>query len=225
MDVAAGAIVAYRLFDVAYAIDLRMAEESWARNVRTGSSRGRLTATPPKAVAFGVPPVAIGLGSITLPLADTEIQASVTARLFEFGVVSIALHVAVNDLPWGEFSHHASMLSWMPSSASPARLWTRLLDQVRQGVGEGADTAHARNPGGGSSDWRRQQLQRADHRGGADGTPGPRSPAVGRASPAIGECDPGPAAAPVFLLHRRHGRPDVGPEPSTMSEPRGDADP
>ena len=77
----------------------------------TGSSRGRLTATLPKAVAFGVPPVAFGLGSIALPLADTEIQASVTARLFEFGVVSIALHVAVSDLPWGEFSHRVNAVN------------------------------------------------------------------------------------------------------------------
>jgi hypothetical protein len=134
MNVAAGAILAYRLFDVAYAIDLRQAEESWARNVRTGSSRGRLTATLPKAVAFGVPPVAFGLGSIALPLADTEIQASVTARLFEFGVVSIALHVAVSDLPWGEFSHRVNAVNAAAGLAD--RLWTRLLDQVRQGVGE-----------------------------------------------------------------------------------------
>ena len=51
LDVSAGSILAYRLFDVAYAIDLEKAEETWARTVRTGSSRGRLTTTPPKAIA------------------------------------------------------------------------------------------------------------------------------------------------------------------------------
>ena len=70
LDVSAGSILAYRLFDVAYAIDLGKAEETWARTVRTGSSRGRLTTTPPKAIAFGVPPVALGLGTIALPLPE-----------------------------------------------------------------------------------------------------------------------------------------------------------
>src|ERR1700712_1047840 len=67
--VASGFILAYRLFDVAYAIDLVQAEETWARTVRTGSSRGRLT-SPPKAISFGEPPVAIGLGTVVLSLPD-----------------------------------------------------------------------------------------------------------------------------------------------------------
>src|ERR1700733_11683930 len=52
VDVSAGSILAYRLFDVAYAIDLGKAEKTWARTVRTVSSRGRRTPPPPN------PPVA-----------------------------------------------------------------------------------------------------------------------------------------------------------------------
>jgi hypothetical protein len=136
MDVATGAILAYRLFDVAYAIDLRKAEETWARTVRTGSSRGRLTATPPKAVAFGVPPVALGLGVVSLAMPDGPVQAAATARLYEFGVVSIALRVPVADLPWDEFSHRVNAVDGAVGLAPATRLWTLLLDQVRQGVGE-----------------------------------------------------------------------------------------
>src|SRR5665213_3574295 len=95
LDVTAGSILAYRLFDVAYAIDLAKAEDIWARTVRTGSSRGRLTSTPPKAIAFGVPPVALDMGTLALPLPDGPLQATVTARLYDFGVISIALRVAV----------------------------------------------------------------------------------------------------------------------------------
>ena len=58
LAVASGAIVALRLFDVAYAIDLAKAETLLARQART-ASRSRLTATPPKAMAFGVPPVTL----------------------------------------------------------------------------------------------------------------------------------------------------------------------
>jgi hypothetical protein len=90
--------VAYRLFDVAYAIDLGLAEQTRARTVRTQISRGRLTTTPAKAVAFDVPPVALGLSAIELSLPDGPMQATVTARLFDFGVVSIALRVGVTDL-------------------------------------------------------------------------------------------------------------------------------
>ena len=65
--VSAGAVIALRLFDVAYAIDLARAEALWAAQARA-SSRLRLTATPPKAMAFGVPPLALALDPVTLDL-------------------------------------------------------------------------------------------------------------------------------------------------------------
>jgi hypothetical protein len=137
LDVSAGAILAYRLFDVAYAIDLAKAEETWARTVRTGSSRGRLTTTPPKAIAFGVPPVALGLGTIALPLPEGLVQATVTARLYDFGVVSIALRVPVADLSWAAFSQRLNAVDRAVGLAPATVLWTELLDRVRQGVGDG----------------------------------------------------------------------------------------
>lgn len=133
--VSTGAILAYRLFDVAYAIDLAQAEETWARTVRTGSSRGRLTTTPPKALAFGVPPVALALGSITLPLPDDPLPATVTARLYDFGVVSIAIRVAVSDLSWPAFSERLNAVDRAVGLAPATKLWTELLDRVRGGVG------------------------------------------------------------------------------------------
>jgi hypothetical protein len=64
-SVAVGAIVALRLFDVAYAIDLARAEALLAQQARA-SRRIRLSTTPPKAMAFGVPPLALELN----PIAD-----------------------------------------------------------------------------------------------------------------------------------------------------------
>jgi hypothetical protein len=137
LDVAAGCILAYRLFDVAYAIDLGKAEETWARTVRTGSSRGRLVHTPPKAIAFGVPPVALELGSVALALPDGPLQAGVTARLYDFGVVSIALRVPVADLSWAAFSQRLNAVDRAVSSEPASQVWATLLERVRQGVGEG----------------------------------------------------------------------------------------
>jgi hypothetical protein len=136
LDVSVGYILAYRLFDVAYAIDLGKAEETWARTVRTGSSRGRLTTTPQKAISFGVPPVALGLGTVALALPDGAVQATVTARLFDFGVVSLALRVPVADLTWAVFSQRFNAVDLAVGFAPASVLWTELLDRVRQGVGD-----------------------------------------------------------------------------------------
>jgi hypothetical protein len=136
LDVTTGCILAYRLFDVAYAIDLAKAEQIWARTVRTGSSRGRLTTTPPKAIAFGVPPVALDMGSLALPLPEGSLQATVTARLYDFGVISIALRVAVTDLSWAAFSQRLNAIDRAVGLAPATALWTELLERVRKGVGE-----------------------------------------------------------------------------------------
>jgi hypothetical protein len=76
VQVVAGSVLAYRLFDLAYAIDLARAEEIPACTVRTGATRGRLLMTPPKAVAFGVPPVAPGLDPITINLPEPHSRPS-----------------------------------------------------------------------------------------------------------------------------------------------------
>ncbi|MGD0103252.1 MAG: hypothetical protein ABSC06_04365 [Rhodopila sp.] len=135
LDVAEGYILAYRLFDVAYAIDLGVAEETWARTVRTGSSRGRLTTTPPKALAFGVPPVALGLGAVTLPLPEGPLPATATARLYDFGVISIGLRVTVANLPWPDFAQRLNAVDRAVGVEPASALWTDLLDRVRRGVG------------------------------------------------------------------------------------------
>jgi hypothetical protein len=135
-DVAAGAILAYRLFDVAYAIDLAKAEQNWARTARTGSSRGRLTSTPPKALAFGVPPVALSLGALSLSLPEGTLPATVSARLFDFGVVSIAIRVAVVDLPWPAFSEQLNLIDRAIGLAATTPVWNQLLHRVRQGIGD-----------------------------------------------------------------------------------------
>jgi hypothetical protein len=122
------------LFEVAHELDLAEAEETWARTVRTGSSRGRLTTTPAKAMAFGVPPVSLDLGTIDLDLAEGRQKAAVTARLHDFGVISIALRVAVAGLSWTAFSQRLNAVD--RAVGLVPGLWTGLLDRVRQGVGD-----------------------------------------------------------------------------------------
>ncbi len=137
LSVTAGYILAYRLFDVAYEIDLAKAEAVWARTVRTGSIRGRLSATPAKAVSFGVPPVGLVLDPVTLSLPAGQLQAGVSARLYDFGVISLALRVPAAGLSWADFTDRVNAVDRAVGLAAGSSVWTELLARVRKGI-EGA---------------------------------------------------------------------------------------
>ncbi len=128
LHVRSGHVVALRLFDVAYAIELGKVEAIWARHAGTASSRSRLSATPAKAVAFGVPPVALPLDAIPLTLGPIAATAAVTARIYDFGVVALALRVAAVDLSWPDYT---ALLNAMDTHGDDGRLWEGLLARVR----------------------------------------------------------------------------------------------
>jgi hypothetical protein len=134
LSVTVGAIVALRLFDVAYAIDLPRAEKLLAEQARA-ASRSRLTATPPKAMAFGVAPVALALDPVTLMLEGGEVAASATARLYDFGAVAIALRVPVANTPWSGFVQQVNAVEQCIRAGAANGTWERLLKQVRALLG------------------------------------------------------------------------------------------
>jgi hypothetical protein len=128
--VSAGAVVALRLFDVAYAIDLTRAETLWAAQARA-SSRLRLTATPPTAMAFGVPPLALALDPVVVQLDGESVQAGVTARLYDFGAISIALRVPVADMGWAGFVARLNDVDRALGGGSQPGPWATLLSQLQ----------------------------------------------------------------------------------------------
>ena len=130
LTVASGAIVALRLFDVAYAIDLARAETLLAKQART-ASRSRLTATPPKAMAFGVPPVTLMLEPVVLKLDTGEVTASATARVYDFGAVTIALRVPIAGVSWDNFARQVNAVDRIATEGAAGDTWQRLLQQVR----------------------------------------------------------------------------------------------
>ena len=132
LTVASGAIVALRLFDVAYAIDLPRAEALLAEQART-ARRSRFSTTPPKAMAFGVPPVALELEPVTLMLECRQITAAATVRLYDFGAVTIALRIPVVDAPWAGFVRQLNAAESSVEAAGDT--WDRLLGQVRALLG------------------------------------------------------------------------------------------
>ena len=117
--VTAGHINALRLFDIANAIDLALAESLWSKQARQGA-RSRLTGTPPKAVSFGDPPLGLVLPPARFTIAGHTLEAHVTARLYIFGVVTLSFRVAADNLAWAAY--------------------TALVNEVDAAIGPGADT-------------------------------------------------------------------------------------
>lgn len=139
ITVRSGEVVALRLFDIAYAIDLAAAEAAWAAHVGGISSRTRLTKTLPKALAFGVPPLRMPLEPISLVLDGKTVTAQVSVRLYDFGVAALAVRVGVVDAPWASFVALFDALDRAVGPGGRAAFWTALLDQVRGVVAPALD--------------------------------------------------------------------------------------
>lgn len=127
LRIESGELVALRLFDVAYAIDLAHAQRCWAEHLGEGGSRSRLRAAPDKALAFDVPPLLLTVRTVDVAHGAWRTQATVTARLYDFGVVALALRVAVAGVSWDEFSARFNALDAAANDAP----WPQWLAEVR----------------------------------------------------------------------------------------------
>lgn len=134
--IAAGAVIAYRLFEVAYEIDLGVAERLWVAHTSTVTARSRFVVTPRKAVAFGTAPLVLALDPLVLPLEDGPAQANVSVRVFDFGVVSIALRVAIGPAAWSAFATRFEAMAHAVGSGAGGTIWSDLIERVKQGLGK-----------------------------------------------------------------------------------------
>jgi hypothetical protein len=125
-----GAMMALRVFDVAYSIDLARAEALWAQHTRKASSRGRLNTAPSKAIAFDVPPVIVALDSCTIALPAGEMTATLTARLYDFGVVALSARVAIENWSWQRYVDGFNALDLAVGARADTAFWAGLLDRL-----------------------------------------------------------------------------------------------
>ena len=130
-----GVIVAMRLYDVADTIDLAEIEAIATRVAPAAVTRIRLRRADPKAIAFGVPPVEVGLRPIELELDGTWYTIDAIARIYDFGVVSIALRLHASDLSWDEFVALSIAVKRTVAEQDAAALWTELRDRLLELVG------------------------------------------------------------------------------------------
>ncbi len=129
--VGSGAIVALRLFDVAYAIDLVRAEAVLSERARN-SRRARLSTTPPKAMDFGVRPVGLALEPVAITVAGKAVQAAASARLYDFGAITIALQTSIAHEPWAAFVRNVNAAD---RGFQAEETWDRLLRELRDLLG------------------------------------------------------------------------------------------
>ena len=116
-----GEVIVYRLFDVGYAIALDRAFEQLSSSApeRRRPSRGEA-----QTIRIPNPPVTVSLGAETVELGGSTVEAEISARLFDFGVVSMRAKVrAPEGLGWDAFAQ------WGVSVHAIG--WTELLAQSR----------------------------------------------------------------------------------------------
>ena len=143
MRVVAGQVVALRLFDLAYEIDLKRAEALWAERAGGPTARSRLAATPAKAISFDVPPLALDLGPVALTVGGEAVTAQASARLYDFGIVALALRLPVRGLDWPGFTRLVNETDRAIGPAAEAAPWVAILDRLRGPLHEALDRPNA----------------------------------------------------------------------------------
>jgi hypothetical protein len=121
-----GNVAVLRLFDVANAIDLTRAEREAAGGEPV---RIRLTHAKPKAIAYGVPPLAISLGRVEVETSSVPMTADVTCRVFDFGAVSLTFRFRADGLGWDEF---ADLVDSANAALEGNGIWNTALKRVLQ---------------------------------------------------------------------------------------------
>ncbi|WP_028080835.1 hypothetical protein [Solimonas soli] len=126
-----GEIIAQRIFEIAYSIDLSRLQAQWQQKTGAPGRRSGFSKTPPKAVAFDVPPLLLELEPVSLTLARETVPLSVRVRIYDFGVISLSLRAEVQERGWRDFAALLNDIDQAVGPASGAELWDRLLMQVK----------------------------------------------------------------------------------------------
>lgn len=129
-----GRAVVYRLFDIGYEVHLERALDLLASSApeRVRPVRGEM-----QAIQIPNPPVTVILGAERLGIAGRAVDAEVSARLFDFGVLSVRVQVGgPGDATWAEFTRFGNAVEDAQAElAAVARQHARLLlERVRGAV-------------------------------------------------------------------------------------------
>jgi len=129
-----GEAIVYRLFDVGYEIDLDRAFDLLGGSA---PERARPVRGEAHAIQIPNPPVTVRLGVEKLAIGGEDRDVELSARVFDFGVVSIRARAAARpDLPWDQYVSFGLGVSSAPHwrdtfAAARDQLMTRIAAAVR----------------------------------------------------------------------------------------------
>ena len=124
--------IVYRLFDVGYAIALDRAFDLLASSApeRRRPSRGEA-----QTIQIPNPPVTVSLGTETIEIAGRPVEAELSARVFDFGAVSLRARVAAPpELAWSAFASWGAALAGAPWTDCITRARDRLLARIASAI-------------------------------------------------------------------------------------------
>lgn len=127
VTVETGSAIAYRLFDVGYAIDLDRALDLLAASA---PERVRPVRGEGQALQISNPPITVLLGAEALMVGTRSHDVELSARIFDFGVVSLRVKIhAESPCPWAEFTVFGQRLEQHPGISTIAEHHLRLLTE------------------------------------------------------------------------------------------------
>jgi len=128
-----GEAILYRLYDLGYEIDL---DRAFALLGASAPERPRPVRGEAQAIQIPNPPVTVGLGEDSLAWEGRSWPVELSARIFDFGVISVRGRVeAPPDISWDEYTRFgvavANAAGWRDLFALTRR---RLLDRVAPAI-------------------------------------------------------------------------------------------
>jgi hypothetical protein len=128
-----GEAIVYRLYDVGYEIRLDRVLDLLASSA---PERPRPVRGEAQTIHIPNPPVTVSLGPETVRLADEPREVEFSARLFDFGVVSLRARLAAPpDLSWSDFAAFGAAVTAAPDwAAAFARVRARLLERIAPAI-------------------------------------------------------------------------------------------
>jgi hypothetical protein len=107
-------IILYHLFDVADEINLKMVEALWAARNKI-ASRLRFDNSAPESISIQNPPVLVELGTHDMTFAEKEYTATINARIYDIGVVSLIFHIELpEEITEADFTDLAIAVDTLP---------------------------------------------------------------------------------------------------------------
>src|SRR5215212_11017893 len=123
----AGSAIVYRLYDVGYEIALDRALDLLASSA---PERVRPVRGEGQAIQVKNPPITVILGTENVAVAGERLDAEVSARVFDFGVVSLRMRIAApREMSWSDFSAFGNAVDAEGGLAAVFDQYVRLLTE------------------------------------------------------------------------------------------------